>query len=53
MSVLTSLSKRLEHFTLESVLSEINHWLETGQSVFREELAALQAVTAPLSNALT
>ena len=51
MSVLASLSKRLEHFTLGSVLSEINRWFETGQSVFREELATLQAATAALSNA--
>jgi len=51
MSVLASLSKRLEHFTLGSVLSEINHWFETGQSVFREELARLQAATAALSRA--
>ena len=53
MSVLASLSKRLEDFTLGSVLSEINHWFETGQSVFREELATLQAATAPLSSAPT
>ena len=46
MSVLASLSKRLENFTLGSVLSEINHWFETGQSVFRKELATLQAATA-------
>ena len=46
MSVLASLSKRMEHFTLGSVLAEINCWIETGQSVFREELAALQVVTA-------
>ena len=46
MSVLASLSKRLENFTLGNVLSEINHWFETGQSVFREELAMLQAATA-------
>ena len=45
MSVLASLSKRMEHFTLGSVLAEINRWIETGQSVFREELASLQAAT--------
>jgi hypothetical protein len=53
MSVLASLSKRLEHFTLGSVLSEINHWFHTGQSVFRQELANLQAATAVLSSAPT
>ena len=51
MSVLASLSKRLKHFTLDSVLSEIKHWYETGQSLFREELAKLQAATAALSSA--
>jgi hypothetical protein len=51
MSVLASLSKRLEAFTLATVLSEINHWFETGQSVFREELAAIQTATAVLSKA--
>jgi len=45
MTVLASLSKRMEHFTLGSVLEEINRWIETGQSVFREELASLQAAT--------
>lgn len=42
MSVLASLSKRLERFTLGNVLSEIDRWLESGQSVFREELDQLQ-----------
>ena len=51
MSVLARLSKRLEHFTLGSLLSEINHWYERGQSVFRKELAALQAATRAASRA--
>jgi len=49
MSVLASLSKRMEHFTLGSVLAEINRWIEMGQSVFREELASIHAATATLS----
>ena len=49
MSVLASLSKRLEHFTLGSLLSEINDWYETGQSIFRKEVAALQATIPALS----
>jgi hypothetical protein len=49
MSVLASLSKRLEHFTLGSLLSEINDWYETGQSIFRKEAAALQATIPALS----
>jgi hypothetical protein len=46
MSVLASLSKRLEHFTLAALLTEINHWLETGESVFRAELARIHAKRA-------
>jgi len=49
MSVLASLSKRMEHFTLGNVLAEINRWIETGQSVFREELASIQAATTASS----
>ena len=45
MSVLASLSKRLEQFTLANVLSEINRWIEKGQSIFAEELATLQPAT--------
>ena len=48
MSVLASRSKRLERFTLGNVLSEIDRWLETGRSVFQEELAALHHATGPL-----
>jgi len=48
MSVLASLWKRLEAFTLSNVLAEIARWFETGQSVFREELTSLQAATATL-----
>ena len=45
MSVLASLSKRLGQFTLDSVVSELTDWFETGRSIFRDELAALQAAT--------
>jgi len=51
MSVLASLSKRLERFTLDRVLSEINHWIERGRSIFQEELSSLQAATAVASRA--
>ena len=47
MSVLVSLSKRLERFTLGNVLSEIDRWLERGRSVFQEELAELHHATGP------
>lgn len=42
-SVLASLKKQLESFTLASVVAEAMHWLTTGQSRFREQLAAAQA----------
>jgi len=45
MSVLASLSKRLERFTLARVLSEITRWMETGCSIFRAELAQLHRAT--------
>jgi transposase len=45
MSVLASLSKRLGQFTLDRVVSELTDWFETGRSIFRDELAALQAAT--------
>ena len=51
MSVLASLSKRLERFTLREVLSEIDRWLEAGRSVFQEELAQLHHATGPPSPA--
>jgi len=41
MSVLASLSKRLEPFTLANVLSETTQWIETGFSIFRKELDKL------------
>jgi hypothetical protein len=45
MSVLASLSKRIEKFTLGNVLAEINRWIEAGQSVFQAELASLRAAS--------
>ena len=47
MSVLASLSKRLERFTLSNLLSEIERWLGAGCSVFQQELAQLHAATRP------
>ena len=47
MSVFPSLSKRLERFTLRNVLSEIERWLETGRSVFQEELAEFHHAAGP------
>lgn len=42
-SVLASLKKQLESFTLASVVAEAMRWLTTGQSRFREQLAAAKA----------
>jgi transposase len=53
MSVLASLSKRLERFTLGNLLAEINRWFEAGRSVFQEELAKLHHATGPPSTTET
>lgn len=50
MSVLASLSKRIQPFTLGNVLSEIRRWLEAGRSIFQEELSKLQTATAAHSS---
>ena len=47
VSVLASMSKRLERFTLGNVLTEIKRWLETGLSVFQEDLAKLHPAIGP------
>lgn len=47
MSVLASLSKRLERFTLGNVLAEIKRWLETGMSIFHEDLTKLHPAVGP------
>jgi len=46
MSVLASLSKRREKFTLQRVVPELTGWFETGHSIFRDERDALSAATA-------
>ena len=47
MSVLASLSKRLERFTLSNVLAEIKRWLEAGLSIFQEDLTKLHPAVGP------
>ena len=47
MSVLVSLSKRLERFTLGNVLAEIKRWLEAGLSIFQEDLTKLHPAVGP------
>ena len=47
MSVLASLSKRMDRFSLGNVLTEIKRWLETGSSIFQEDLANLHHAVGP------
>jgi len=47
MSVMASLSKRLDRFTLGNVLTEIKRWFETGSSIFQEDLAKLHHAVGP------
>jgi transposase len=47
MTVLASLNTRFEKFTLKNLISEINHWIEVGISVFQEELARMKQPHAP------
>ena len=37
-SVLQSIGKQLENFTLESVIAEVNRWLHVGRSCFADQL---------------
>ena len=47
MTVLATLNTRFEHFTLNSLLTEINRWIETGQSLFQTELNHINQTQAP------
>lgn len=47
MTVLATLNTRFEHFTLNSLLTEINRWIETGQSLFQTELNHINQAQAP------
>jgi len=40
-SVLQSIGKQLENFTLENVIDEANRWLKAGRSCFAEQVEAL------------
>ena len=52
-SVLASLKKQLETFTLASVVEEAMRWLTTGHSRFRDQLAAARAALDHLATTPT
>jgi len=47
VTVLASLQTRISNFTLSNMLAEVNHWLQTGSSLFQQELQAIQANLPP------
>lgn len=47
MTVLMSLRTRFTKFTLTTLLTEIEQWLDEGCSIFEKELAALKMANAP------
>ena len=48
LTVLASLATRFQRFTLDTLLTEVTRWWETGRSLFQQELAQLLNPT-PLS----
>lgn len=49
MTVLMSLRTRFTKFTLNSLLTEVEQWVEQGYSIFEKELADLKMANAPPS----
>ena len=47
MTVLATLNTRFESFTLETLLAEINRWIDTGISLFQAELTEITQAHAP------
>ena len=47
VTVLASLQIRIASFTLSHVLAEVGRWVDTGKSLFKLELEAIQAKRAP------
>ena len=47
MTVLATLNTRFERFTLETLLAEINRWVDTGISLFQAELDEIKQAHAP------
>jgi len=51
VTVLASLQTRISNFTLSNVLAEIDRWLESGSSLFQQELQALHLSLPPPASA--
>ena len=51
VTVLASLQTRISNFTLSNVLAEIDRWLESGSSLFQQELQAVRAAHPPPASA--
>lgn len=51
VTVLASLQTRISNFTLSNVLAEIDRWLESGSSLFQQELQAIHADLPPPASA--
>jgi len=51
VTVLASLQTRISNFTLSNVLVEIDRWLESGSSLFQQELQAIHAAHPPPTSA--
>jgi transposase len=47
VTVLASLQTRISNFTLSNVLAEIDRWLESGSSLFQQELQAIRVARPP------
>ena len=51
VTVLASLQTRISNFTLSNVLAEIDRWLESGSSLFQQELQAIHLPLPPPASA--
>jgi len=51
VTVLASLQTRISGFTLSNVLAEIDRWLESGSSLFQQELQAIHLTRPPPASA--
>ena len=47
ITVLASLQTRIDNFTLSNLLEEVHRWLQSGSSIFQQELAKLHSPNAP------
>ena len=47
MTVLATLNTRFPKFTLDHLLSEVEHWINAGCSLFQLELRGLEKANAP------